>query len=68
MKRIVKLLNLLVLFLMPVLVSAHPGHGHDGGIGQVFLHYVTTYYIFLLPVVAILGYVIYKAYRKKSQA
>ena len=65
MKKISSVLfTLLFVFALPVFVMAHPGHNHDGGFFQVLSHYITTYYIFFLPVVALLVYLMVRYFNK----
>ncbi len=42
------LLSALILLLLPFMVSAHPGHDHDGSMWQIFSHFVFTYYIYFI--------------------
>lgn len=64
------LLSALILFLLPLLVSAHPGHGHDGSMWQIFSHFVFTYYIYFIVglgiIAGVFGYIQVMKSRQKQ--
>jgi len=70
MKAIEKfLLSALILFLLPFVVSAHPGHDHEGTLWQIFTHFVLTYYIYFIVglglITGVYGYL--RAMRKREK-
>lgn len=70
MKAIDKFLfSALILFLLPLVVSAHPGHEHAGSFWQIFTHFVFTYYIYFIAGLAIItgvfGYIRQRMSRQK---
>jgi len=71
MKAIEKfLLSALILFLLPFVVSAHPGHDHEGTLWQIFTHFVFTYYIYFIAglgiITGLFGYARYRMSRQKN--
>lgn len=61
-KRIILLLSL----ILPVMLSAHPGHTHGGSTIDVLTHFLTTYwYAYLIPAVLLILYFVYR--RKEKQ-
>ncbi|MGK7394163.1 MAG: hypothetical protein ACNS62_06305 [Candidatus Cyclobacteriaceae bacterium M3_2C_046] len=67
MKRIASVLTLIFLLTVPMLLMAHPGHEHSGGLLEVLSHYMVTYIAIGLPVVAFLVYFLVKRYRKARE-
>ena len=70
MKAIEKFLSAsMILFLLPLVVSAHPGHDHTGSTWQIFTHFVVTYYIYFIAglgvITGVFGYVRYRMSKHK---
>ena len=54
MKKMNKVLAVAFLLMSPGLLSAHPGHGHTGDWMNTLWHYMATYYVFIIPIAAIM--------------
>ncbi len=62
-----RLLVLGLLVLAPVLASAHPGHDHSGNLWQDVVHFMFTQYLYVVAVMAVLFFVVKRAYKLKSR-
>ena len=62
-----RLLALCMVFLVPVLASAHPGHDHSGNLWQDLVHFMFTQYVYVIMVMVVLFLVVRRVYKLKSR-